>query len=123
MDRAGRKDRRGQQEAARFEIEHQQGRIDNIGRDLNIYADAEARQLEDLKQSGVGIKLMVILAVLLCLAGIATLAIGMFTTNNDLGSPDFGKMPSTVPLGAALFFGGFVLAAISSLIVGLRRRR
>jgi uncharacterized membrane protein (DUF485 family) len=106
-----------------FNVSNQSGNIDNIGGDQNVYYDDDAAQLEALRRAGFGTKFLVVLAVFLCIGGIAVVAISAFSTNHDLTSPDFGKIPAGVPIGAGLFFAGFVLMAISSFSLALRRRR
>jgi hypothetical protein len=77
---------------------------------------------DDWSDANPVVKLIAVLAITLCVAGIGLFGYTVFTDQPDLNDPNFGEMPSGIPVAAAIFFAGFVLAGIASVAHGLRRR-
>lgn len=101
----------------------QQGSIvGSIGRDVHIYQDSGSAEISALRNAGCATKTSMILGVLLALAGMGLGIFSVFTWNPQFGSSDFGQFPPGAMLGFGLFFAGFVLIAITKMIVTLRRR-
>lgn len=78
---------------------------------------------QDWSEAGVGVKALAAAGVLLCIAGLGIFGFTLFSDMPDIGDPDFGEVPAGIPIAAAVFFSGFVLAAIASIAHGLRSRR
>lgn len=116
-----------------FHVRDQAGEIDNIGRDQNIYLGSEAASLEELRKAGPALKALFAVAILLCVSGLVVFIGGMFFMDNSLPDPrnpgfvdevlEGPETPVNVIVGFGLFLTGFVLAAIASLILALKRRK
>lgn len=77
---------------------------------------------DDWSDASAGVKALAAFAILLCLAGMGLFGLTVFSDRPDPGEPGFGEMPAGIPIAGAVFFAGFVLAAIASIANGFRRR-
>jgi hypothetical protein len=59
-------------------------------------------------------RVLMLLGATLCLAGLGIVGFSIFTIS-DHPDPDSG-FPTAIPIGAGVFFGGFVLAAVGGVI-------
>jgi hypothetical protein len=108
---------------SRFDIGQQSGTISNVGGDQYNYQGDQAYEAEQFRQSSALVKVMVVVGVLLILGGFGVFGFSLFTDQPALDSPDFGKVPEGVIVGAAMFFGGLVLSVIARLLSSLQKRR
>jgi hypothetical protein len=76
----------------------------------------------DWSDASAVVKAIAVVAIFLCLAGLGLFGYTLFTDQPDLNDPNFGEMPQGIPVAAAIFFAGFILAGIASVTHGLRRR-
>lgn len=107
----------------RFDIGQQSGTISNIGGDQFNYEGDQAYEAEQFRQSSALVKVMVVVGVLLILGGFGVFGFSLFADQPGLDSPDFGKVPQGVIVGAAMFFGGLVLSVIARVLATLQKRR
>ena len=68
------------------------------------------------------VKLFAIVGIILCVVGFLIFGYTLFTDNQSLNDPNFGKMPAGVPLAFGVFFVGFVIAAIGAVGRSLSKR-
>lgn len=97
--------------------------VGSIGRDVNIYQDAHASELAQLRSAGFLIKALVGLGVFFALSGFGVFFYALFTWNPRPGTPQFGQFPPGSVLGFGLIFAGIVLGAVAKMILVFRRRR
>lgn len=97
--------------------------VGSIGRDVNIYQDAEAKILTELSNAGRFVKLLTVLGIVSSLTGFGIILYSGFSWHPRLGDPNFGNFPPGIVLGFGLFFAGIVLMIITRMAVLLRRRR
>jgi hypothetical protein len=77
----------------------------------------------DVRHAPPWAKGLIAVGMLLCIVGVGMFGHTMLTYQPDLSDPDFGRMPDGFGRAAAVFFGGFVLAAVGSLVAALTRDR
>jgi hypothetical protein len=84
---------------------------------------APYRHPGDIRDAPGWAKGLVVIGSLLCVASIGLFGYTMFTNQPQLGDPDFGSFPEGIKTAGAIFFVGFVLAAIGSMVAGLSKDR
>ena len=77
---------------------------------------------EEWSDATTGVKVLAAIAILLCLAGMGLFGAAVLGPHPDPGEPGFADIPAGIPFAGAVFFAGFVLAAIASIAHGFRRR-
>lgn len=78
---------------------------------------------DDWSDASPAVKALAAFAILLCLGGIGLFGVAIFGHNPEPNDPGFADIPEGVPIAAAVFFAGFVLAAIASIAHGFGRRQ
>jgi hypothetical protein len=86
---------------------------------VTIHQGGDASDWSDASAS---VKVLAVLAIVLCLSGIGLFGYVVFSDQPGPGETGFGEMPEGLALAGGIFFAGFVLAAIASMAHGLRRR-
>jgi hypothetical protein len=76
----------------------------------------------DWSDAGTGVKILGVIAVLLCVAGLGLFGYTAFTHDPQFGDPNFGDPPPGIGVAAAVFFAGFVLAIVAGIANAFRRR-
>lgn len=81
-----------------------------------------ASSSDDWSDASAGVKILATIGILLCLAGMGLFGVAVFGDHPVPGEPGFADVPAGIPVAAAVFFAGFVIAAIASVAHGMRRR-
>lgn len=79
-------------------------------------------RVDDWSDASTGVKALAAFAILLCIAGLGLFGAAVLGDHPDPGEPGFGDMPAGIPVAGAVFFAGFVLAAIASIAHSFKRR-
>jgi hypothetical protein len=91
-----------------------------VGRDFNYFNSPDP---SDLSGAPPWVKFCIVLGAVICMTGLFIFGATLFTNVPSLDDPNFGEIPSGIPLAFGVFFLGFIILAIGSLGRAISRRR